>query len=131
MAKVQRNENEWSLPMFLSELFNHCFPADFKIAHLKRLNTTRQNGRPFKTWTDEIHDLAEIVGDTSDEQLILHLWEGADTYISVKWVETGYTPENSQLETLIETAKAFEKGSKLRNQILTDNPRTTTVEPQR
>ena len=119
MKRVQRNEREWNLKTFLSELFDNCFPPDFRISYRRRLNESKQEGRNFETWYNELKDFAEIVGDIPNEQILLYLWGGADNEVAAKWAEQGYTPETSTIDKLVSTATAQEKANKLRNRFHT------------
>ena len=41
-SKVAYDIDQWMLEQFFNELFNYCFPLDFKIQQLEKLDTLKQ-----------------------------------------------------------------------------------------
>lgn len=102
----------WELDEFLTQLFDHCFPANFRTGQRVRLTKCRQNTRPVRDWTFELRSLADSVGDVPDRQLVLHCWQGSDTYIRKKWAEAGHSPEVSLFDELEAAAERFQEASR-------------------
>jgi hypothetical protein len=59
--------------------------------------------------------MATRVPDISKFQLIQRYWDGANSYIRLKWTENGFTPEFSPLSELEIAAERYENAENLRN----------------
>jgi hypothetical protein len=57
--------------------------------------------------------MAARVPDISEFQLIQQYWDGADSYIRLKWTENGYAPEFSLLPELEMAAERYENAENL------------------
>ncbi|KLO10932.1 hypothetical protein SCHPADRAFT_803677, partial [Schizopora paradoxa] len=109
---VQIDEKEWHLEESLDMLFKYCFPPCFPPGFCadqhKKLAECKQDGHSTDGWFAELNDLAHIVGNIPDEQMVFHLWEGANGYLKVQWAEHGFNPETSTSAELRDTAPCFE-----------------------
>ncbi|TDL22962.1 hypothetical protein BD410DRAFT_693617, partial [Rickenella mellea] len=85
MREVAQTPKDWTLDKFLSKLFDHCFPANFRTEQRLKLNDATQRGRTVREWVLELRNLADCVGDVSERQLVLHFWKGSDSYICERW----------------------------------------------
>lgn len=56
----------WYLDDFIEELFNFCFPANFRTLQRDRFAECRQDGRKVRDWVAELRALAASIGDVSD-----------------------------------------------------------------
>ncbi len=122
MTHVQLNEKEWKLERFLAALFDHCFPQGFRVSQRKKLAECKQNGRALELWIRELKDLARIIGNIPEDQMVVYLWEGADRYIAAKWAENGFNPEVSTTAELEESAERYELAEKIRRQTTNNEP---------
>ncbi|CAA7270134.1 unnamed protein product [Cyclocybe aegerita] len=59
---VALNVHEWDLPNFLRELFNWCFPPDFRLKQRKKLENFRQGGMLVSEYAHKLDMLFRIVG---------------------------------------------------------------------
>ena len=65
--KVANNEAYWTLSHIYDELFNFCFPIDYRMQIRRNLNRCHQNKK--KTVTEYVHELTEffnMIGDISE-----------------------------------------------------------------
>ena len=57
MQKVANNEAQWSLSQFYNELFNYCFPVDYRMQVRKSLAHCHQNDKSVAEYTHELIEL--------------------------------------------------------------------------
>ncbi|KAJ3506825.1 hypothetical protein NLJ89_g6649 [Agrocybe chaxingu] len=93
---VALNVNEWDLPNFLRELFNWCFPPDFRLKQRKRLENFRQGGMLVSEYAHKLDMLFRIVGASSKRQRIDKLWNGLRDRLSEVRVRAGPDPDLRQ-----------------------------------
>ncbi|TDL28990.1 hypothetical protein BD410DRAFT_698689, partial [Rickenella mellea] len=73
---VNASNTAWTLPMFLRELFNYCFPPNFRNVRRHRFNECAQRGRTVRDYLRDLQDIANSVGDVSPRQLVIRFWDG-------------------------------------------------------
>ena len=57
MQKVANNEAQWSLSQFYNELFNYCFPVDYRMQVRKSLARCHQNDKSVAEYTHKLIEL--------------------------------------------------------------------------
>ncbi|OCH83888.1 hypothetical protein OBBRIDRAFT_742530, partial [Obba rivulosa] len=73
---VSGNPEVWTLKHFFVELFNYCFPADFRQHMQNKLQASSQEGRTVRKFAHELEGLFMMVGGLTDEQKVNKLWYG-------------------------------------------------------
>ncbi|KAJ8488543.1 hypothetical protein ONZ45_g13914 [Pleurotus djamor] len=68
--------DNWDLERYLREVFNACFPPDFRQKQRRRLETCYQNDMSVKEFAAHVRELANSVGGVDERQVIIHLWRG-------------------------------------------------------
>ncbi|KZT21629.1 hypothetical protein NEOLEDRAFT_1073240, partial [Neolentinus lepideus HHB14362 ss-1] len=109
MRDIARNPRKWSLRRFLEELFNHCFPPDFRTVQRERFLSFQQNGRTVRDFRRRLDELTLSVGHISRRELTLRFWHGADRYLRVRWAEDGFDPEKAKIDELQAAAERYEQ----------------------
>ena len=61
--KVAINEEQWTVPEFYMELFNFCFPVDYRMQLRKTLARCHQNDKSVAEYTYELQDLFNMIGN--------------------------------------------------------------------
>jgi hypothetical protein len=75
--KVSLNEEQWTLPQFYAELFNYCFPVDYRMQLRKNLSRCHQNKNTVTEYTHELQELFNMIGDIPERDKVLKFWNGA------------------------------------------------------
>ena len=86
--KVASNEGNWTLRQFYNELFNYCFPVDYRMQLRKNLARCNQNEKSIAEYTHELHELFNMIGDISEQDRVLKFWNGS--------CSTLHSPTNSR-----------------------------------
>ena len=75
--KVALNEEEWTLPQFYTELFNYCFPIDYRMQMWRVLARCHQNEKSVAEYTHELQELFNMIGDIPDQDKVIKFWNGS------------------------------------------------------
>ncbi|KZT26147.1 hypothetical protein NEOLEDRAFT_1113526, partial [Neolentinus lepideus HHB14362 ss-1] len=100
---------KWSLKRFLEELFNYCFPVNFRTIQRERYLAYRQDGHSIRDYKRHLEELADSVGNISKRDFVIRFWQGADKYLRVQWAKDGYDPEKSKILDLQESGERYEQ----------------------
>ncbi|EJD33135.1 hypothetical protein AURDEDRAFT_177783 [Auricularia subglabra TFB-10046 SS5] len=114
MNNVVLSEEDWTMRRFYDELFDYCFPSDFKLRLRMRFARAKQGDRDVREFARNLKVLARRFPDIGERQLIQVLWEGVHKYIRSKWFEYGFNVDENTYEELVSAAEAFEKGERAR-----------------
>jgi len=61
--KVAINEEHWTVSEFYTELFNYCFPVDYRMQLRKSLACCHQNDKSVAEYIHELQELFNMIGD--------------------------------------------------------------------
>ena len=75
--KVAINEERWSVSRFYKELFNYCFPVDYRMQLRKTLARCHQNEKSVAEYTHELQDLFNMIGNVSKQDQVLKFWNSS------------------------------------------------------
>ena len=106
--KVASNEEEWTLREFYNELFNYCFPVDYRMQIRRTLARCHQNERSVAEYTHELHELFNMIGDISERDQVLKFWNGARTGIQKELWRNNLNPEISSWNQVTAQAEIIE-----------------------
>ena len=106
--RVASNEEEWSLRDFYNELFNYCFPVDYRMQIRRTLARCHQNERSVSEYTHELHELFNMIGDISERDQVLKFWNGARTGIQKELWRNNLNPEISSWNQVTAQAEIIE-----------------------
>jgi hypothetical protein len=79
--KVANNEPDWTLSAFYDELFNYCFPVDYRMQLRKTLARCHQNDKSVAEYTHELNELFNMIGDIPERDQVLKFWNGVQPVI--------------------------------------------------
>ncbi|KZV96366.1 hypothetical protein EXIGLDRAFT_816946 [Exidia glandulosa HHB12029] len=114
MHNVVLSEENWTMRRFYDELFDHCFPSDFKLLLRKRFARATQGNRDVREYARDLKVMSRRFPDVNERQLIQVLWEGVHKYIRVKWFEYGFNIDENTYDDLVSAAEQFEKAERAR-----------------
>ena len=75
--KVAINEEEWTVPQFYKELFDFCFPVDYRMQLRKTLARCHQNDKTVAEYTHELLDLFNMIGNIPKQEQVLKFWNSS------------------------------------------------------
>ena len=76
MDFVVGNENAMTLDMFFENLFDYCFPRDFKDKLRAKLTTSTQGKRRVREFLRDLMKLAARFPDVNERTVIETFWHG-------------------------------------------------------
>ncbi|TFK78310.1 hypothetical protein K466DRAFT_448070, partial [Polyporus arcularius HHB13444] len=85
----------WSLRDVFVELFNYCFPVDFRQQTKKQLRKARQGDRSVKDYVQELTGLFLMVGFVPEENRVEKLWYGLKPQIQAELWRAHLNPSTS------------------------------------
>ena len=106
--RVSSNEEEWTLRQFYDELFNFCFPIDYRMQLRKNLARCHQNDKSVSEYTHELHELFNMIGDIPERDRVLKFWNGARSTIQKGLWRDNLNPETSPWDLVIAQAEVIE-----------------------
>jgi hypothetical protein len=75
--KVANYEAQWTLSQFYDELFNYCFPVDYRMQIRRTLARCHQNEKSVTEYTHELTELFNMIGDVLERDQVLKFWNGS------------------------------------------------------
>ena len=106
--KVAINEEQWTVPEFYTELFNFCFPVDYRMQLRKTLARCHQNEKSVAEYTHELQDLFNMIGNIPKQDQVLKFWNGAKPSIQKELWRNKLNPELSSWESVVAQAEIIE-----------------------
>ena len=73
VSKVAGNPYKWRPQDFFLELFNSCFPIDFRMKQCEKLKRTYQNERSIHDYVSELNELWNLIGDITEWDQVIKL----------------------------------------------------------
>jgi hypothetical protein len=74
--KYSRYPSKHNIRTFFRDLFKYCFPADYRSKLCERLYQCTQGNRRVRDYVHELHELFTLLGDETELNKVVHLWEG-------------------------------------------------------
>jgi hypothetical protein len=106
--KVSMNEEEWTLPQFYTELFNYCFPVDYRMQIRRSLARCHQNEKSVTEYTHELLELFNMIGDMSEQDKVIKFWNGSRAIIQKGLWRDNLNPEISTWGQVVTQAEIIE-----------------------
>ena len=106
--RVSSNEDDWTLRQFYDELFNFCFPIDYRMRLRKDLARCHQNEKSVSEYTHELYELFNMIGDIPERDRVLKFWNGARSTIQKGLWRDNLNPETSSWDLVIAQAEIIE-----------------------
>ena len=107
---------QWDTQKFFTELFNYCFPADFRLKQQKRLDSLRQGNWTVREFANELKLMFRTVGHIEKHEQVLKLWRGLNGPLQrALWIES-LDPQLSSWDEVLETAERHERALNLGNE---------------
>ncbi|PPQ85966.1 hypothetical protein CVT26_012688 [Gymnopilus dilepis] len=99
---------KWSTKEFYKELFDFCFPADFRLRQRAKLERFRQNRERVRDYAAELAMIFRTVGSTSEQEKVDHLWKGLRPELQRALWRENLDPRTSTWDEIIQVAERHE-----------------------
>ena len=106
--KVAIDEERWTIPRFYEELFNFCFPVDYRMQLHINLARCHQNDKSVAEYTHELQDLFNMIGNIPKQDQVLKFWNSARPSIQKELWRNKLNPEISSWDTVVAQAEIIE-----------------------
>jgi hypothetical protein len=110
MQKVASDDpNNWNLHQFFTELFNYCFPVDYRQQmRLKLENFYQKQNQTVSDYVFELQELFSMVGAMPEEMKIIKLWYSLNTKTQRAMWRDGLHPDSSTWDEIVAKAEMVE-----------------------
>jgi Retrotransposon gag protein len=108
VREVSGDPYRWRLPEFFRELFNYCFPVDYRIKLHQKLHVCYQNDKSVKDYLYELNEIWNMIGETNECTKVHKIWFGLWKEIQHDLWKDKLNPEISSLKHVVKAAKIIE-----------------------
>ncbi|KIK33281.1 hypothetical protein CY34DRAFT_99874, partial [Suillus luteus UH-Slu-Lm8-n1] len=108
IREVARDPYRWRLPEFFTELFNHCFPVNYRTELRAKLKRCYQNDKTVRAYFFELSELWNMIGDIDERQRVERLWFGLKADIQRELWKKELNPEVSSFNQVLAAAEVIE-----------------------
>ena len=106
--KVSMNFAEWRLKEFFEELFNYCFPINYRTEQRLRLKKCFQKEKRVSAYVHELKELYNMIGAVDEREKVIKLWYGLWSSIQQDLWRDRLNPETSTWEEIVAHASIIE-----------------------
>jgi Retrotransposon gag protein len=106
--KIAMNVYDWDLKQFFKELFNYCFPINYRMKQRERLCKCFQNTKTVSEFIYELEEIINMIGLIDEQEKVIRLWDGLRPIIQKGLWRDGYNPEVSTWEEIKHAAQVIE-----------------------
>jgi len=92
--EVSGDPYHWRLKDFFTELFNYCFPINFRMKQREKLNCCYQNDKSVREYIYKLSELWNMIGDVGERQKVTRLWTGLSATIQTELWKKELNPES-------------------------------------
>ncbi|KAF7343047.1 DNA/RNA polymerase [Mycena venus] len=115
MDFVATDHGSFKMKQIYSGLFEYCFPVEIRRNMRRDLLSARQHtDEKVRNFIRRVTRLSKRLGDVSDRQIVQIVWDGALSYLRLKWADAGFDFETSLLSALETAAKGYEVAETIR-----------------
>ncbi|KAG9123637.1 hypothetical protein FRC07_014422, partial [Ceratobasidium sp. 392] len=114
LANVATSQEEYTMSRIYQDLFEHCFPADFRDKLRKEYERLRQRDMSVQDYFAKLNQLRRRLKGVSDRQHAQRAFDGADQDIQCEWALKGYDADTASFDELKESALDIERALKIR-----------------
>jgi len=106
--KVSMNFADWTLQQFFEELYNYCFPVNYRMEQRLMLKRCFQNDKKVSAYVHELEELYNMIGAVDKREKVIKLWYGLRTSIQRELWRDLLNPETSTWEEVVDHASILE-----------------------
>ncbi|KZV87359.1 hypothetical protein EXIGLDRAFT_592454, partial [Exidia glandulosa HHB12029] len=108
MGHVAGREERWTIDEVFIELYNYCFPADFRERQRDRFKVYAQLHLNVRDFEAKLRTIAESIGDITPTQFASQFVAGLKSEIRRQLKLDGLSGETHDIETLSDAAQRVE-----------------------
>ena len=108
IREVADDPYRWCLPKFFKELFNYCFPVDFRSKQRFKLQKCRQNDCSVRDFLYDLNELWNTIGETAEQAKVNKSWFGLRRKIQQDLWKEKLNPKVSRLKDVVSAAEILE-----------------------
>jgi hypothetical protein len=105
---VSFNHEKWTVEKFFIELFNYCFPVDYRSRQREKLNCFYQGNHRVQDYVAELNNLFTTVGFADKRKRVTKLWYGFRPSIQKALWGDKLNPETSKWKKVVFSAEHHE-----------------------
>ncbi|TFK48034.1 hypothetical protein OE88DRAFT_596016 [Heliocybe sulcata] len=105
---VSVNAGHWKIDKFFRELFNYCFPIDYRCKLRQKLRKCYQNDKNVREYVYELTEFYTMLGVDSERDRVTKLWDGLNKDIQSELWRNRLNPEVSTWEEVVKAAEIIE-----------------------
>ncbi|KAF8136864.1 hypothetical protein K438DRAFT_1996877 [Mycena galopus ATCC 62051] len=105
---VVKDEEEWDLRRFFTELFEFCFPVDFRNTQRERLSDCYQNAKDVAAHVAEWSEIYNTIGLEDTQAKIVMLFNSLTYPIQTEIYRKNLDPEVATWDEIVKAATAAE-----------------------
>ncbi|EJD46669.1 hypothetical protein AURDEDRAFT_164126 [Auricularia subglabra TFB-10046 SS5] len=114
----------WTMKKVYKEMYESCFPVNFREDLRDKMMAATQRGRPIKDYAKDLENMSIRYDDIDKGTVKRILWDGVEDYIRLYWIEKGLSLEFSDVPTLIYYAYRVERREHERKRMEPVSPKT-------
>ncbi|KAF9439673.1 hypothetical protein P691DRAFT_642812, partial [Macrolepiota fuliginosa MF-IS2] len=107
-CEVALRSKKWRLDKFFTELFNYCFPTNFRAIQHQKLEKCRQGNQSVKEYISQLNELFTTMGYTDRQSRIHQLWNGFHLEIQKALWKDKLNPDSSSFGSVVKAAELNE-----------------------
>lgn len=130
VQKVSMNFSQWNLRQFFEQLFDYCFPVNYRAEQRNKLEHCHQKDRKVSAYVHELEELYNMIGTTDYRGKVVKLWDGLRPSIQKELYRSGYNPDLSSWDDVVHYAEIIELSHGIahgRSQDDTDNDERSDI----
>ncbi|KIN99473.1 hypothetical protein M404DRAFT_73492, partial [Pisolithus tinctorius Marx 270] len=108
VREVSGDPYKWRLSNFFTELFNYCFPIDFRMHQREKLQSCYQNSKTVKNYLYELNEIWNMIGETNECTKVHKFWSGLRQELQRDLWKEKLNPEISMLKKVVASAEILE-----------------------
>ncbi|KIY43255.1 hypothetical protein FISHEDRAFT_10736, partial [Fistulina hepatica ATCC 64428] len=109
VQNVLLSGEHWLLDQWYKELFDFCFPVNYRDTSRANLRRCYQNGRDVREYFYELNRYWNALGETTERTRAIKFWEGLDAWIEEELILDGYDVDIHSLEDMYARAQVLQK----------------------
>jgi len=99
---------KWKLNKFFVELFNYCFPPDFRLRQRSKLNDFEQKHMRVSEYAAELLVMFRTIGSSTKRERVEKLWNGLRPELQQALWRENLEPQHSTWKQVLRVAERHE-----------------------
>ena len=102
---VSLDPERWSIRKFFIEMFNYCFPIDFRNQQREKLNSYSQGNKSVREYVADLDEMFTIVGADSKRARMVKLFNGFRPSLRKAILREHMNPEYTSWKEMVQEAE--------------------------